>query len=488
MRGWVLLALARAGLPDGALVFVLEELETGSDAYLVAAAARVLRAHPDPTPALAPFVMRALANIRYHDEPVSLDTYGDYAVASAVTSPVRELLATLAWLGPHARGVEDELQALRGGVSRRLRGDLDRALEAIRAPHAGPGTGTCCELPGGARSIFSWSPGSRRREAVGAVRFEDHDGAPLTFEDFFQGRPSIVAFFYTRCDNPLKCSLTVTRLARVQSLLEARGLAERISTAAITYDPAFDRSDRLRAYAVHRGVRLDARHRMLRVTHGADTLRGFFNLGVNFVGSLVNRHRIELYVLDAEGRIATCFERLQWDEQQVVDHAVRVLNEGREPAGGIASSAPADPSARRGAMSPLLGALASLGVVLFPKCPVCWAGYLSLFGIAGLQRVPYTPWLQPLFAALMLINVASVWLRVRATGRMGAFYLVSAGALSIFIAKMVPGAQGAAAWGIALTLCGSAWSVLGAKRGSVPARKERVPWLSGTAVAPGTPG
>lgn len=486
MRGWVLLSLARAGLPDGALVFVLEELETGTDAYLVAAAARALRAYPDPTPALAPFVMRALANIRYHDEPVSLEAYGAYAAASAATSPVRELLATLAWLGPHAREVEAELKALRGCVSRRLRGDLHRALEAIRAPDPGAGPGACCELPGGVGSIFSWAPGSRRREAVGAVRFEDHEGAPLTFDDVFRGRPSIVAFFYTRCDNPLKCSLTVTRLARVQALLEARGLAGRINTAAITYDPAFDRPDRLRAYATNRGVRLDARNRMLRATQGADTLRDFFNLGVNFVGSLVNRHRIELYVLDAEGRIATSFERLQWDEQQVVDHAVRVLEEGRESAGGIATT-PADPPARRAAVSPLIGALGSLGLALFPKCPVCWAGYLSLFGIAGLQRVPYTPWLQPVFAAVMLINVASVWLRGRRTGRTGAFYLAGAGALAIFTAKMVPGAQGAASWGIALTLAGSVWSVLGTRRGSAPASKVRVPWLSRSAAAPANP-
>ena len=43
MRGWVLLAMARAGVSDAALVFVLEELDTGIDPYLVAAAARALR-------------------------------------------------------------------------------------------------------------------------------------------------------------------------------------------------------------------------------------------------------------------------------------------------------------------------------------------------------------------------------------------------------------------------------------------------------------
>src|SRR6266436_7287529 len=109
MRGWVLLALARAGVSDAALIFVLEELDTGADAYLVAAAARALRSYPNPTESLAPFVMRALTNIRYRDEPICFDHYGEYAVSSTGTSPIRELLATLAWLGPHARGVLPEL-------------------------------------------------------------------------------------------------------------------------------------------------------------------------------------------------------------------------------------------------------------------------------------------------------------------------------------------------------------------------------------------
>ena len=74
MRGWVLLALARAGVSDAALIFVLEELDTGIDAYLVAAAARALAVLPRPQRHLAPFVMRALTNIRYRDEPVSFET------------------------------------------------------------------------------------------------------------------------------------------------------------------------------------------------------------------------------------------------------------------------------------------------------------------------------------------------------------------------------------------------------------------------------
>lgn len=345
MRGWVLLALAHTGVSDAALLFVVEELDAGVDAYLVAAAARALRSYPSPTPALAPFVTRALNQIRYRDEPVSFESYGEYAVSSTGTSAVRELLATLAWLGPHAHGVLHELESLRGGISKKLLVDLDRAVKAIRAGDQGDapsGSGTCCTLPSDL-SASSRVSGSRSGcEPVESIVFEDHNGAAVTFGSFFKGHPSIAVFFYTRCDNPLKCSLTVTKLANVQKLLDARGLADQIHSAAITYDPAFDLPHRLRGYGQNRGVRLDARHRMLRTVDGLDALRGHFNLGVNFIESLVNRHRIEVYVLDAEGRIAALFERIHWDEQQVVDRAIEMLNEKSGETKSKTAPEPAD--------------------------------------------------------------------------------------------------------------------------------------------------
>lgn len=324
MRGWALLALERAGVSDRALPFVLEELDVGTDPYLVAAAARALRSYPRPHASLVPFVLGALANIRYRDEPLSFAAYGAYAVSATGTSAVREILATLAWLGPHAKDAIPQLEALLapGGLPVKLRGDVRRALLAIRDPGYGAdeaGIASCC----GAQAP---PPTSRNGDAgIDAVVLEDHAGDRISFKAFFHGQPSIVAFFYTRCDNPLKCSLTIAKLARVQQLLEAEHVADRIRTAAITYDPAFDLAPRLRAYGQDRGVRMDTGHRLFRAVTGNDAVRDLFGLGVNYVGSLVNRHRIELHVLDAQARIAASFERLRWDEREVVAKAVGAL-------------------------------------------------------------------------------------------------------------------------------------------------------------------
>ena len=232
-------------MPDAALPFVLDELDTGIDPYLVAAAAYALRSSGQAMPAFAPFVMHALANIRYRDDPVSLDEYGGYAVGADATSPVVELLRTLAWLGPDARGILTELEPLglpEGGLPRKRLADFDRALAAIHASEAvgDHGGETCCTLESSLadmfRRVFSNRPASA---AVESIVLEDQNGDSIRFDEFFVGQPSIVVFFYTRCDNPFKCSLTVTKLARIQKALEAQGFADRIRTAAITYDPGF---------------------------------------------------------------------------------------------------------------------------------------------------------------------------------------------------------------------------------------------------------
>jgi protein SCO1/2 len=463
MRGWVLIGLARTGVPETALIFLLEELDTGIHAYLVAAAAQALRSYRKPDASFAPFVLRAINNIRYHDEPVSFERYGEYATSSTGTSPIRELLATLAWLGPCARGVLPEVEQLRGqhsGISRKLLNDVDHAIKAIKGGTQvdEPDADSCCLLPTGLGQIFSWA--FRFRPDSGSIAqtvFEDQDRVTITFNEFFRGQPIIVVFFYTRCDNPLKCSLTIAKLAQIQKLLETQGLAGKIRTAAITYDPAFDGPDRLRGYAQSRGVRLNASNRMLRTVDGLAALQAFFKLGVNFIGSLVSRHRVEVYVLDSEGRIAFSFQRLRWDEKQVVERAVELLEVKHGES--VEGSPKADQSAYRGA-GPVISGLASLGIAFFPKCPFCWAAYLSLFGIAGLEWVVSSPWLLWILAGVLLVNLLSLWIRARATGRMSGFWLAVGGALVIAIAKLEPNYEKFAVLGVALTMGGSLLSAL----------------------------
>jgi len=167
----------------------------------------------------------------------------------------------------------------------------------------------------------------RKGDFINNIELEDQDGNTVTYSEFFSGKPCIVVFFYTRCTNPNKCSLTVTKLARLQEAIEEQfdGL---LKTAAISYDPEYDLPPRLKAYGENRGVAFSDNNRIFRTRSGFLELQEYFQLGVNFTGSTVNRHRIELFILDSQGEVAVTFTRLRWDIQEVLGQAKVLLSPG----------------------------------------------------------------------------------------------------------------------------------------------------------------
>jgi protein SCO1/2 len=305
MRGYAMATFERVGLPEAALPYVLDELQNGRDAYLVAAAARALRGLAKPAGDAVPFLLQAIENIRDADDAVSFDTYRPRWPAQSRTTAMEEIQQTLAWLGPQ------------------------------------PGhDGHCCHPPptGMAESpvrriatllsVTGLRAGAPQGEVPLDVELEDQDGRVLTYAGFFAGRPSVVAFFYTRCDNPNKCSLTISRLAELQRALAAEGLRDRVRTAAITYDPDYDLAPRLRAYGENRGVTFGPSDRLLRARTGFERLEVYFELGVNYGPAVVNRHRVELFLLDEQGQIAVTFARLRWDLDGVLRQARALAGAG----------------------------------------------------------------------------------------------------------------------------------------------------------------
>jgi Uncharacterized protein SCO1/SenC/PrrC, involved in biogenesis of respiratory and photosynthetic systems len=111
-------------------------------------------------------------------------------------------------------------------------------------------------------------------------------------------------------------------------MIREEGLNGQLKTSAITYDPEYDLPARLKAYGLNRGVVFSEDDRFFRTLDGLKELQDYFGLGVNFNGSIVNQHRIELFVLDSEGRIAKTFARLQWDAREVLDSAKALLTPG----------------------------------------------------------------------------------------------------------------------------------------------------------------
>lgn len=327
IRGYLLASFEQAGLPDGALPHVLEALENSQKPYLVAAAAKAIRGCPHPSPELAHFLLEGIRNVQYRDDELTFRSYR--ASLERETTAIAELLGSLAWLGRQAAGALDELEtiATTAGFSRDNRRRARDAIDSIRAaieaamPEAAASGGCCASLAGRV------DPRAGRQESIGDLVFEDHRGQTLTFEQAFTGAPTVAAFFYTRCANPNKCSLTVTKLGLLQRSLRDRKLAGQIRIAAITYDPGYDTPDRLAGYCTIRGLELDEDHRALRADpERFDELRTHFGLGVNYSGSVVSRHRIELYVVAPDGTTDAVFADLQWDVENVADVAAALLS------------------------------------------------------------------------------------------------------------------------------------------------------------------
>jgi len=194
-----------------------------------------------------------------------------------------------------------------------VRAEIQAALAAARG--ADPEVADCCAGP--VETVSAPRRFGFALDLIQGIQLQDQDGTRITFRDFFVGRPSILTFFYTRCQMPEKCSLSIAKLGRLQRAIAQSHLADNVNVAAITYDPVFDLPPRLRAYGADRGMVFDERNRLLRSVKGFPMLQRHFDLGVNYGDVTVNRHRLELFVLDHLGAVATTFTRTQWSEDGV---------------------------------------------------------------------------------------------------------------------------------------------------------------------------
>lgn len=323
VRGAALLALGRGPLPPVAIPFLLEELESPHDPYLTAAAAHALRRAAEPDAVFLAPLLRALGAVRYRDDTVRLTAWGGYAAEGEPTTAVAEVLESLAWLGGHAKAGLESLRALEAQEpGRQTRQAL--ALVIARIESAPDVVDSCRRAPHESPESPTADPST-----VGEIELEDQDGGRARFSDYFVGQPSVVVFFYTRCENALKCPTTITKLGELQRTLRERGLHDRIHTAAITYDPAFDLPARLEQYRRSWGAESWPGHRMLRTTGAFGPLKAYFGLGVSYGPTVVSRHRIEAYLLDSSARIVHRHARTGWDQADVLDQAVSLLESER---------------------------------------------------------------------------------------------------------------------------------------------------------------
>ena len=315
IRGWVLASFADIGTPPAALPFVLEDLQNDTEPYGVAAAARALRGLDEPVPAgVGAAVVDALVRMRARDDMVTFESLRPSWPARTPTSALVELLDTLRHLGGAAAGQRKRLIEVRAAHVANWSPAVRAALEAVIA---GLPAQCCAGTHTGPIARDNEVPAASEPD-IGVVELQDQDGRRRTFAEWFAERPAVVAFFYTRCPNPNKCSATITRFADLQGAVTAAGLAGHVRLSAITYDPGFDDAERMRQYGQARGLRFSDDVSMLRAVDGIEPLRRHFELRVGYVGSVVSRHAIELYLTAPGGKPVHTWARTQWDAADVL--------------------------------------------------------------------------------------------------------------------------------------------------------------------------
>jgi len=78
--------------------------------------------------------------------------------------------------------------------------------------------------------------------------------------------------------------------------------------------------------------------------------------------------------------------------------------------------------------------LMSVVIAFFPKCPVCWAVYMSMFGSLGLAKLPFIPWLLPVLFCFLGVHLFLVYKKVPQKGYLP-FVLSVAGALVVLLGR-----------------------------------------------------
>ena len=422
------------------------------------AAARSLRGVESPHPEIANYLVKAIYNIWEHDNPISFDSYQIEWPLKNFTTALTEIFETLAHFGIFARPVLSDLEHLLQHCAHKfdmhVQVKLSKAIGAIKEDQREIESGCCKDFV-----LFDEQEESSEQATPGDVRgdlvLQDQDGSRITWNEFFAHKPTILAFFYTRCSNPRKCTQTIIGLATIQKRLIEIGFNGKVRVAAISYDPKFDSPGALKSYGNARKFIFNDDSCMFRVQEDFDEVIRAFRLGVNFNGSQVNSHRIELFLLGSNGKLDRSFLRLQTDPQKVVDAAISLCkSEGRlsESHGRRKSFMKYKLTDRfQSASTFFLGCL----MVVFPKCPMCWVSYMSLLGVAGAEALPFRTWLLPIIISMLSANLYFMFRSARARNGYLPFSLSLTGSIFLLLATIQIAGIWANCLGLGLLLAGS---------------------------------
>lgn len=77
----------------------------------------------------------------------------------------------------------------------------------------------------------------------------------------------------------------------------------------------------------------------------------------------------------------------------------------------------------------------SILIAFFPKCPVCWAVYMSMFGSLGLSQLPYMGWLFPILLGFLGLHLFMQFKKSKKNHNYIPFYVSTVGVVFLLIGR-----------------------------------------------------
>jgi cytochrome oxidase Cu insertion factor (SCO1/SenC/PrrC family) len=270
-------AFAVAGLPSAAMPLIHEELRTSMEAPVLAGIARALRAQSRGDSVLVELLRQAAQRIGPRDEYVRFEfDHADRQAERTASEEIAETMARMAATGPTCCGSRDKVIAM------------------------------------------TTAPKVLCRNALATIELEDQFETTARLDELLVGRTTLIGFFYTRCMNPDKCSLTITRLGQIKAYLSKADAEGALQIMAISYDPDFDSPEKLAIYGADRGFAFDFNSRIARCTRNWPKLQSLAELRVGYAGGSVNVHAREAMLVYPDGTMVGLDPQMLADPQAIL--------------------------------------------------------------------------------------------------------------------------------------------------------------------------
>jgi protein SCO1/2 len=150
----------------------------------------------------------------------------------------------------------------------------------------------------------------------------DQDGRPARRSEW-RGRAVFLDFVFTRCPGP--CPIQTARLVAVQQKLDP-ALAARTRFASITLDPDYDSPERLRAYALSRGARLDNWSFLSGDSATVQSVLDAYRIGTVRKPDGTLDHVVATFLIGPDGRIARRYLGLEGPASGILADLAKLLS------------------------------------------------------------------------------------------------------------------------------------------------------------------